>query len=101
MRNQDGKTISTHKPAVLSFAAGLFGILSFFLMFNWKYGEYLIAPTLLFAVISLTAGLISVRRMKFSGEKPFAKSKILLTIFGILLGTCILLWFLVAVFTHY
>lgn len=101
MRNREGKSTSIDKITVLSFTAGLLGILSFFLMFNWKYGEYLIAPTLLFAVISLTAGLVSVRRMKTSGEKPHAEPKIFLTGFGILLGACILLWFLVAVFTHY
>ena len=101
MRNQDGRSKSIDKLAVTSFGAGLLAILSFLLMFNWTYGEYLIAPTLLFALISLGAGLVSVRVMKLSGEKPFANTKIYITAFGTLIGGCILLWFLVAIFTHY
>ncbi len=56
MRNQDGTNVSIVKPAVVSFTSGLLGLLSFFLMFNWTYGEYLIAPTLLLAFVSLDRG---------------------------------------------
>ncbi len=101
MRNQDSRSKSIDKLAVTCFGAGLLGILSFFLMFNWTYGEYLIALTLFFAFISLVAGLVSVRVMKIPGEKPFTKTKIYLTVCGTLIGGCILLWFLVAIFTHY
>jgi hypothetical protein len=101
MRNQDGRSKSIDKLSVTSFGAGLLAILSFFLMFNWTYGEYLIAPTLLFALISLVAGLVSVRVMKRSGARLFANTKIYIIAFGTLIGGCILLWFLVAIFTHY
>jgi len=101
MPNQEGRSKSIGKLSVTSFGVGLLGILSFFLMFNWTYGEYLIAPTLLFALVSLVAGLVSVRVMTLSGERLFSKTKIFLTAFGTLIGGCILLWFLVALFTHY
>lgn len=101
MRNQDGKSTSINKLAVTSFGTGLLTILSFFLMFNWTYGEYLIAPTLVFAVISMIAGFVSIRKMKTSREKPFANTNLYLSAFGILIGACILLWFLLAIFTHY
>lgn len=87
--------------AIVSFGAGFLGIPSFFLMFNWAYGEYLIAPTLVFAVTSLVSGFIFLRKMKSSGEKLITNTKIYLAAFGILIGACILLWFLLAIFIHY
>jgi len=101
MRNQDGKSTSIDKLAVTCFMTGFLTILSFFLMFNWTFGEYLIAPTLVFAVVSLVAGLVSIRKMKTSGEKPFANTNVYLSAFGIIIGACILMWFILAIFTHY
>ena len=101
MRNQDGRSTSIDKLAVTSFGTGLLASLSFFLMFNWTYGEYLIAPTLLFALISLGAGLVSVRVMKTSAQKPLSNTNVYLSAFGIIIGACILLWFIMAIITHY
>lgn len=101
MPDQDGKNISIVKPAMVSFTSGVLGILSFLLMMNWSSGEYLIAPTLLLAFVSLVAGLVSARRMKLSWEKGFTKTVIYFAAFGTLAGACILLWFLLAVLIHY
>jgi len=101
MRNQGGKLKSINKLVFTSFGTGLLVILSFFLMLNWTYGEYLIAPTLVFAVLSLIVGLVSIRKMKTSGENSFGNTKSYFSFFRVFLGVCILLWFLLAIFTHY
>ena len=96
---ENGKSTIT-KPVAVSLIAGLSGLLSFFLMFNWKYGEFLITPTLIFGFICLITGIVSTRRMISSKEKMLGNNKTYMLGFGILVGVCILTWFCIALFTH-
>jgi len=59
MNKQKNDKTKISKLAIVSFTTGLLGILSFFLMFNWSYGEFLVLPTLLLGFICLISGVIS------------------------------------------
>jgi len=101
MENQNEDTPKVNSLTIISFTTGLLGMLAFFLMFNWKYGEYLIIPTLLFGFISLIASIISFRQILKVDRKWLTHIRTYLLGFGIAVGFCILLWFLIALFTHY
>jgi len=87
--------------ATVSLLTGLLGILFFFLMINWKYGEFLIFPTLLLGFVCLITAIISARQKMFLREPRLIDRDSLITGFGIIIGTCIILWFILAVFIHY
>ena len=89
------------KLAIVSFTTGLLAILSFFLMFNWFQGEKLILPTLLISFICLITGIISARQKMVLREIRLIDRYILMSGFGIVIGACILSWFILAVFIHY
>jgi len=100
MNDQKEEKANTNKLAIVSLIVSLLGILSFFLMFNWTHGEFLVIPTLLFGFTCLITGIISARQMIISREKRLVNAKIYMSGFGIVVGVCILLWFCIALFTH-
>jgi len=100
MKDREEGDSKVTKLATVSLIAGLLGLSSFFLMFNWKYGEFLVIPTLIFGFTCLLTGVISARRMMISKEKLLGNTKTYLLGFGIVVGVCILSWFCIALFTH-
>jgi len=101
MSEQKNNATKISKLAIVSFITGLLGILSLFLMFNWKYGEFLIIPTLLLGFICLITGIISARQKMVQKEIRMIDRNLFMLGFGIFIGVCILLWFLLAMFIHY
>ena len=101
MDNREKENSKMSNLAIISLIAGLLGVLSFFLMFNWIHGEFLVVPTLLFGFTCLITGIISARQMISSGKKRLTNAKTYMFGFGIVIGVCILLWVFVAIFTHY
>ena len=101
MNEQKNDKTKISKLAILSFITGILGMLSFFLMFNWKYGEFLIFPTLLLSCICLITGIISARQKMVLREIRMIDRNLFMIGIGIFMGVCILLWFILAVFIHY
>jgi hypothetical protein len=101
MNNKSESNSRTKKLAIVSFTTGLLGILSFFLMFNWSQGEFLVLPKLLLGFICLISGIISARQMMILKEIRLTDRKTLMMGFGIVIGICILLWFILTMFIHY
>lgn len=101
MNEQKNDETKISKLAIVSLTTGLLGILSFFLMFNWSQSEFLILPTLLLSFICLITGIISARQKMVLIEIRSTDKYILMSGFGIVIGACILLWFILAVFIHY
>ena len=100
MNNQGENNSRTKKLAVVSFTAGILGILSFFLMFNWSQGEFLVFPTLLLSFICLITGIISARQKIVLGEIRLIDRNTFMIGFGVVIGICNLLWFIAAMFIH-
>ena len=101
MNKQKNDKTKISRLAIVSFTTGLLGILSFFLMFNWSQGEFLILPTFLLGFICLITGIVSARQKMVLREIRLIDRYILMSGFGIIIGACILLWFILAVLIHY
>jgi hypothetical protein len=100
MNNQKKDNSNLTKLAIVSLTTSLLGILSFFLMFNWAHGEFLIVPTLLFGFTCLFTGIIGTKQMITSRKKGLAATNASMVGFGIIVGVCILVFFCVALITH-
>jgi hypothetical protein len=101
MNNQKKDNSSITKLAIVSLTTGLLGILSFFLMFNWAHGEFLIVPTLIFGFSCLITGIIGTKQMTTSRKKGLVVINASMAGFGIIVGVCIFVFFCIALITHY